>query len=347
MIGATASNAVAAFESLSGEIYASTATVLIEDSRYIRDAVNDRMRQAGCSDEQDPRNTLAPSSNQQTTGRGCSGEGVGWIRAVGGWGDFDGGHNAANIDRDLSGFLIGFDNNLNDQWRAGIAAGYTNSSISAKGKGQDSSVDSYHLATYLSYQMDAFAARLGAGYTWHDIDSKRYVQAGDYNDRLKSGYKARTAQVFGEVGYAIDANGVALEPFAGLAYVNHDSDKAREKGGAGRLEASTEQDVVFSTVGLRVGKSFTLDNGATLTPRGSIGWRHAFGDTKPDADLRFVEGGAGFSNSGVPIAKDAAVVEAGVDLSIGEKGKLGLGYSGQLASESRDNAVTVSFSLEF
>ncbi|MFV2944995.1 autotransporter domain-containing protein [Pseudomonas japonica] len=347
VISSTASSAVATFESLSGEIYASTATVLIEDSRYIRDAVNDRMRQAGCSDEQDPRNTLAPTSNQQTTGRGCSGEGVGWIRAVGGWGDFDGGHNAANVDRDLSGFLIGFDNNLNDQWRAGIAAGYTNSSINAKGKGQDASVDSYHLATYLSYQMDAFAARLGAGYTWHDIDSKRYVQAGDYNDRLKSSYKARTAQVFGEVGYAIDANGVALEPFAGLAYVNHDSDKAREKGGVGRLEANTDQDVVFSTVGLRVGKSFTLDNGATLTPRGSIGWRHAFGDTKPDADLRFVEGGAGFSNSGVPIARDAAVVEAGVDLSVGAKGKLGLGYSGQLASESRDNAVTVSFSLEF
>lgn len=149
------------------------------------------------------------------------------------------------------------------------------------------------------------------------------------------------------MGYAIDAGGVALEPFAGLAYVNHDSDKAHEKGGAGSLEANTDQDSVFSTVGLRVGKAFTLDSGATLTPRGSIGWRHAYGDTTPDADLRFVEGGAGFSNSGVPIARDAAVVEAGVDLSIGQNGKLGLGYSGQLASESRDNAVTVSFSLGF
>nr|WP_311985776.1 autotransporter domain-containing protein [Pseudomonas bharatica] len=348
IITSNASDAVAAFESLSGEIYASTATVLIEDSRYIRDAVNDRMRDGGCSDEQDPRRTLAPNSNQQTTGRGCGGEGVGWIRAVGGWGDYDGGHNAANVKRDLSGFLIGFDNDLNDQLRAGIAAGYTNSSISAKGKPQDASVDSYHLAAYLSYQMDALAARLGAGYTWHDIDSKRYVEAGSYSERLKSSYKARTAQVFGEVGYAIDAgNGVALEPFAGLAYVNYDSDKAREKGGAGRLEGDTQQDNVFSTVGLRVGKSFTLDNGATVTPRGSLGWRHAFGDTKPDADLRFIEGGAGFSNSGVPIAKDAAVVELGVDMNVGPMSKVGLGYSGQLASESRDNAVTVSFSMEF
>lgn len=73
---------------------------------------------------------------------------------------------------------------------------------------------------------------------------------GAYNDRLKAKYKARTAQVFGELGYAIDAgNGLAVEPFAGLAYVNYDSDTAHEKGGAGRLSGSVEQDVTYSTLG--------------------------------------------------------------------------------------------------
>ncbi|MCU1734576.1 MULTISPECIES: autotransporter outer membrane beta-barrel domain-containing protein, partial [unclassified Pseudomonas] len=103
----------------------------------------------------------------------------------------------------------------------------------------------------------------------------------------------------------------------------------------------------FTTVGLRAGKQFTLGNGTTLTPRGSLGWRHAFGDTTPDADLRFVDGGAAFSTQGVPIAKDAAVVEAGLDVSVGAAGKLGVGYSGQLSSDSRDHAVTVSFSMGF
>ena len=90
-----------------------------------------------------------------------------------------------------------------------------------------------------------------------------------------------------------------------------------------------------------------LDNGSTVTPRLSVGWRHAFGDDKPDADLRFVGGGAGFSTEGVPIAKDAAVVEAGLDLSVGASGKLGVGYSGQLSSENRDHGVVVSFSMGF
>jgi outer membrane autotransporter protein len=337
----------AAFDSLSGEIHASTATVLIEDSRYIREAVNDRMRQADCTAQNDPRRTLAPTANQQMSSEGCQGQAVGWMRALGGWGDYDGNSNHASVDRELSGFILGVDRALDDQWKVGVAAGYTRTSIDASRRNSDASVDSYHLATYLNYQLDAFAARLGAGYSWHDIDTKRDVQVGAYDDRLKSSYKARSAQVFGEVGYAFDVGGVALEPFAGLAYVNYDSDTGREKGGVGRLEASVDQDVTFSTVGVRAGKRITLDNGSEVTPRLSVGWRHAFGDTKPDADMNFVQGGAGFSVEGVPIARDAAVVEAGIDYSVGQSGKLGLGYSGQLSSENRDHGVVLSFSMGF
>nr|WP_255263533.1 autotransporter-associated beta strand repeat-containing protein [Pseudomonas aegrilactucae] len=336
----------AALDSLSGEIHASTASALIEDSRYLREAVNDRMRQPGCSREDDPRQVLAPS-NSQLTSQGCQDEAVGWARALGTWGDMDGNSNSARLDRNLEGFLLGVDRSLDDAWRVGVAAGYTRSDLDAKQRRSDASIDSYHLATYLSYQLEAFSARMGAAYSWHNIESKRDVTIGTYDDRLKAKYKARTAQVFGEVAYAIDAGGVALEPFAGLAYVNYDSDTAHEKGGAARLKANADQDITFSTVGLRAGKAFILANGTTLTPRGSLGWRHALGDTKPDADLRFIEGGAGFTTQGVPIARDSAVVEAGLDMSVGKAGKLGLGYSGQLSSDTRDHAVTLSFSMGF
>ncbi|WP_313652184.1 autotransporter outer membrane beta-barrel domain-containing protein, partial [Pseudomonas soli] len=306
-----------------------------------------RLRQADCANQDDPRRTLAPTANQQLTSEGCQGQAVGWIRAIGGWGTYDGSSSHASVDRDLSGFMLGVDRALDDEWKVGAAAGYTRSSIDAHRRRSDATVDSYHLTTYLGYQLDAFAARLGVAYSWHDIDTKRDVSVGSYDDRLKAKYKARSAQVFGEVGYAIDAGGIALEPFVGLAYVNYDSDTAHEKGGAGRLEGKVDQDVTFSTLGVRAGKRILLDNGSTITPRLSVGWRHAFGDDKPDADLRFIGGGDGFSTEGVPIAKDAAVVEAGVDLSVGASGKLGVGYSGQLSSENRDHGVVVSFSMGF
>jgi outer membrane autotransporter protein len=70
----------------------------------------------------------------------------------------------------------------------------------------------------------------------------------------------------------------------------------------------------------------TLANGSQLTPRAAIGWRHAYGDTKPDADLTFIDGGASFSTQGVPIAKDSALLEAGIDFQVTPTGKLGIGY---------------------
>ena len=243
--------------------------------------------------------------------------------------------------------MLGTDKQLDDQWRVGMAAGYTRSDIDASDRRSDATIESYHLAAYLNSQFDALAVRLGAAYSWHDIESKRDVSVGAYNDRLKAHYDARSAQVFGEVGYTVEAAGVALEPFAGLSYVNYDSDTAKEKGGVGRLKGDADQDITFSTVGLRAGKRITLANGGQFTPRAAIGWRHAFGDTKPDADLTFIDGGASFTTQGVPIARDSAVLEAGVDFQVSEAGKLGIGYSGQVSKESRDHAMTISFSMGF
>ena len=346
LLNADVAGARAAFDSLSGEIHASTASAMLEDSRYVRDAVNERLRQPGCYREDDPRNALAPSENRLTSA-GCHGEMVGWMRVLGTWGHLGGDSNTAKLDRNLSGFLLGTDKQVDDAWRVGVAAGYTRSDLDAQRRNSSADVDSYHLMAYTAYQQEAFAARMGVAYSWHDIESKRNVAVGGEGQRLKADYKARSAQVFGEVGYTIQTASVALEPFAGLAYVNYDSDTIKEKGGSAALRGDADQDITYSTLGVRIGQTITLGNGSKLTPRGSIGWRHAFGDTKPDADLSFINGGGSFSTQGVPIAKDSAVVEAGLDYQISQNGKLGLGYSGQLSRNDKDHAVTVSFSLGF
>ncbi|MFK7461807.1 autotransporter domain-containing protein, partial [Pseudomonas sp. Env-10] len=346
LLNGDAGAARAAFDSLSGEIHASTASAMLEDSRYVRDAVNERLRQPGCYREDDPRNALAPSENHLSSA-GCHGEMVGWMRVLGTWGHMGGDSNSAKLDRNLSGFLLGTDKQVDDAWRVGVAAGYTRSDLDAKRRNSSADVDSYHLMAYTAYQQEAFAARMGVAYSWHDVESKRNVAVGGEGQRLKADYKARSAQVFGEVGYTIQTPTVALEPFAGLAYVNYDSDTIKEKGGSAALRGDADQDITYSTLGVRIGQTITLGNGSKITPRGSIGWRHAFGDTKPDADLSFINGGGSFSTQGVPIAKDSAVVEAGLDYQISQNGRLGLGYSGQLSRNDKDHAVTVSFSLGF
>ena len=49
----------------------------------------------------------------------------------------------------------------------------------------------------------------------------------------------------------------------------------------------------------------------------------------------------------MPIAKDSALLEAGIDFQVSPTGKLGIGYSGQVSSDNNDHAMTISFSQGF
>ena len=83
-----------------------------------------------------------------------------------------------------------------------------------------------------------------------------------------------------------------------------------------------------------------------LTRGGGVAWRHASGDVTPAATLVFA-GSNPFSVAGVPIAKDAALVEAGLDLAIGQSASLGLSYTGQLAQGAQDHAFKGVLAVRF
>jgi outer membrane autotransporter protein len=90
-----------------------------------------------------------------------------------------------------------------------------------------------------------------------------------------------------------------------------------------------------------------MPNGMTLMPRASLAWQHSFGTVTPSALLTFQSTGATFGIFGVPIARDAALVEAGGDLQLGPQTKVGVVYVGQLATNARDHSVKANFSWRF
>jgi len=83
-----------------------------------------------------------------------------------------------------------------------------------------------------------------------------------------------------------------------------------------------------------------------VTLRGMAGWRRAFGDVTPQSTLAFATGNA-FTIAGVPIARDAAVVEAGLDLNLSPDARLGLSYNGQFGSGIQDNGFKANLSVRF
>ena len=80
--------------------------------------------------------------------------------------------------------------------------------------------------------------------------------------------------------------------------------------------------------------------------RGGLAWRHAFGDVHPKTTLAFA-GSSAFTIAGLPIARDAALVEAGLDVAISRSATLGLAYTGQLAQDTQDHAFKGVLAVRF
>ncbi|MGO4717310.1 autotransporter outer membrane beta-barrel domain-containing protein, partial [Bradyrhizobium sp. 2TAF24] len=343
----SAPQARSAFGQLSGEIHASAKTAMIEDSRFVRSAVNDRIRAAfdGVGAANGPVTTYIdgkPVPVAATTDRFAV-----WGQGFGSWGNTNGDGNAARLNRSTGGFFIGADAPVFDSWRFGAVTGYSRTNFDVKDYRSSGWSDNYHIGLYGGTTWGALAFRTGAAYTWHDITANRSAIFPGFGDALKGHYSAGTAQVFGELGYGINAGAARFEPFANLAYVSLHTDGFTENGGAAALtSAATTTDTTFTTLGLRASTTFEV-GGTALTAKGMVGWRHAFGDATPFSAMRFASGGDVFTIGGVPIARNAAVVEAGIDYVLSPYATLGVTYGGQFGSGMFDQSARFNFNVEF
>lgn len=337
-----------AFDQLSGEFHASTKSANLEDSRFARDAAIERLRDAFC----------APGSAAMTTDRkpqaqdpqqingGCTPDDeahVAWGQVFGSWGRIDGNGNAAKLSRDIGGFFVGADTGVGDGWRLGGMAGHSRTSADVDARNSSSRTDSYHLGIYGGKQWGATALRLGASHSWNRTETRRHVSFAGFADNLSAKYDGTTTQVFGEVGHRFDVANVALEPFGRLAHISLRTNDYAERGEFSALYAQrSSTNVTLSTLGLRASTRL----GESTRLRGMGGWRHAFGDTTPASTHAFT-GSVPFSISGVPMARDLAVIETGFETQLKPDLTLGASYVGQFGGGLSDNGFKVSLKWEF
>ncbi|WP_025039889.1 autotransporter domain-containing protein [Nitrosospira briensis] len=330
-----------AFNNLSGEGHASEKAAIIEDSRFVREAVSDRVRQALSTDaalaQEMPGQTL---QRNPTTGRAF------WSRAFGSFGHRNGDGNASRIGRNIGGVFIGGDMLIADKYLIGIAGGYSNASYNVN-QLLTSSSDNYHISVYGGTQWGPLGLRLGSAYAWHDLESNRNIAFAGFSDHAKASYTAHTAQVFGEIGYSLPFTTISLEPFGRIAYVNLDANSFQERGGPAALRSKKDnQGAAYTTVGLNAAKVFSSSDRVSTTLRGSLGWRHAFGEMTPISSFA-LPGGSSFTTAGVPIAGDAVVMVAGMDVNIVKAATFGIYYNGQVLRNIVDNGVRANLSWKF
>jgi len=360
VLNQTASGARQAFDALSGEIHATVAGTLADDSRYVREAVLGRLMQAnysGAALSAGGPQVVSLDSQAMALGYGHDGKSLVaperqplafWTQGFGAWGDFDGDGNAATADRDLGGFVSGMDAQISGSWRAGLATGASFSNVSVDARTSSADVESYTLGGYLGGMAGAFALRGGGMWAWNDIDTSRAVVFPGFFERQKASYDADTGQIFGEVPYPTQMMGLAVEPFGGLAFVSIDTENFRERGDAlaSLRGVDLDQDVGYSTLGLRAATTMHFGR-MQIVPHLSAAWQHAFDDVTPGAGLAFASTGIGFGIEGVPLAQDSALIDAGLDLALGPNTTAGVSYSGQFGDGVSDNGVKGRFTWLF
>jgi subtilase-type serine protease len=328
-----------AADQLSGEIYASAQNVFLEDSRFVRDAVTTRLRQAG-PDGQNLDETSGQTVKTQANGLAW------WGQFVGSWGHHDSTSDDASMSHTLGGFLVGADMGVGSNSRVGVVTGYTQTSINVNQRGSNVSSDDVHVGVYAGTQLGALGLSAGAAYTQHSFNANRSIFLPDYAGHLRDSNDAYTAQLFGEADYRFQFKSFALEPFAQGAYVRLNMDGSQEHGASVALSTNGDsRSVTYTTLGTRASTHFVF-NGDFFTAHASLGWRHAFGNTQPDATVAFANGDP-FTVQGLPIARNALAVDTGLDLHVNKRATISLSYNGQIAAHAVDSGVKGGFAWQF
>ncbi|WP_305879377.1 autotransporter outer membrane beta-barrel domain-containing protein [Bradyrhizobium sp. 41S5] len=337
-----------AFDQFSGEIHASSRAVLLQDSHVVRDTVMDRLRNAFAT-------AGAPSLPMMAYAAADSGQPastpnqdiVVWGQALGAWGHLAGDGNASRINRTTSGVLAGADARIGDgDWRVGFVGGYSQTRLDVARLGASGTSDNAHVGLYAGTEWNALALRAGVAGSWQELAASRTIILPNFADRLTSSYGAWTTQMFGELGYRLRVGRFDLEPFAGAAYVNVASDAFRETGGAAALTGyNPTMEATFTTLGAHAATGFDLA-GVSTTARATVGWRHAFGAVTPITMVSFANGDP-FTIAGTPLARDAAVLEAGLDARVSVDATINLSYSSQISGALIDQSFRTGLNLKF
>jgi len=362
LFNTTYANAVKGLQQLSGEIYATSKTVLMDNARFGQRLVTARLNSslgiadAGMAsapldttvtasvspDSSTERDSLYPDKTAPAVYDG----GTVWMQGYGSWGAVDTTSRKSGFKRDTGGAYFGLDAPVSD-WLVGVAGGFSHTNFNTKRISSSGDIGSWHLALYGGTHYKKFNVRLGTQQAWHSIDTSRSINFAGYSDYLIAGYHSRSTQIFGDIGVPLSYGEAVVEPFAGISYNYLHSGGFSERGGPAALYAGSSHDnLVTGTLGLRTQAEISYKGDKVVMLRGMAGWRHNYDDISPETWMSFV-GSGDFSVSGLPFYRDALALAAGVDFTVTNKITFGVIYDGQISSGSNDHGVRINLRAKY
>lgn len=312
-------------ELLPGEIHPAVKATLAQDSSHIRESVSKRMYE---------------------TERGISGSGA-WGHVFGSEGRQDGSKHISGLSRKNQGFILGRDVLVEDSdVNFGVFGGYRKTSMSQGASSAD--VGTYNLGIYGSKRYDALSLRLGASFSWHDIETKRKIFYKDKASTPDANYRGDTAQLFSEVAYDVKFGGFSVEPFAGLSYTRLAISGFSEEKDLFSVSGKRDvKDIYAGTLGSRINFSTQYSNDVKVNFQAGAGLKHTFSDVSSSTSMALQSHGNSYRVNGLPLKKNIAQLSVKVAVQTKDGFSIGLDYMAEKAGGMQDQSVSAFASWEF
>lgn len=322
LIALSADDARNALDQLSGELHVSAQGVLIENSRYLRDASLGR------------------------TGSDTNTETDFWGLTYGGLTSLNTDGNVSSINATSGGMIVGIDTVLND-WRIGSAVQLGRSDYSINESASTATSTDLGVSLYASTRVQNWGLAVGSAFAVQSNTTTRNLSFGGFSDQLTANYVSSTVQVFGRLSYDYEIQDTTFTPFVELSHLVQSAGAFSETGGAAALTVAEQMlNATFATLGVSATYDISVGDDAKAQLRGSVGWQRAFADA-PQMSANFA-GGTAFTILGAPLSNDALVLAVGLDVPISSDMDFNIGYDGQFGTDSGQvHALTLGINGKF
>ncbi|WP_318372138.1 autotransporter domain-containing protein [Enterobacter sp.] len=244
-----------------------------------------------------------------------------WGQPFGGYARQDSSDDVSGYSAKFGGLILGADRALGDNWRAGAALNYSNTSVHGKDNlsGNTSTADNYGVIGYAGYTGNPWFMNLSAAVNRQNYDSMRRADFTGFDGAANGKFNGQSVTLQSEFGYPLTLPAdVIVTPLAALAYSYQHVDGYKETGGNGMaldVDASHTQSVT-SDIGARVAKTFDTGLGS-LTPFAQVSWIHQYDNRRTSSNATFAADTLGetqFTSKGATPVKDMAGLSLGSTL---------------------------------
>lgn len=318
--------AQASLQSLSGELYASSAAMTFESIDASSRALSDRFD-----------NLLGSRS-----GYGA------WTRSLDAGGDMARA-GFGGVGFQMNGWLVGNDRPIGRSGVAGFAFGQ-GQGMQRLGIGLDHDISrSTEGMVYAGWLQGGWYAqgRAGFGHFQHQVG--RRILLGYRSYGVSTQYAGNYGVVYGESGFRFDLGGYRVTPFVDVEYAGIRRDGFAEDGGGGfGLRANAQALSRWRTgLGMRVGHHWDLDAGRSVDVSARAQWRHTLRSQGDIFDASFVGMQQWQPVVGIGLSRYSGLLGVGLNAALSKQTALNVGYDYELGQRERAQRFSARLDIAF